>query len=96
VPTRDAWLPAIERLVDAYRTIGVRSAELLELQVLELAPRLAQADVRWRLLDANLGQLYQFDASYTLGDLGCGLRITAIADNETLRLRASIERQRLG
>ena len=32
VPTRDLWLPQVERLVEAYRSIGVRSAEVIELQ----------------------------------------------------------------
>jgi hypothetical protein len=41
------------------------------------------------------GRIYDFDASYTLADLGEGMRITAIAHNETPRLRALIERQRL-
>ena len=35
VPTRDLWLPQIERLVEAYQSIGVRSAEVIELRVLE-------------------------------------------------------------
>jgi hypothetical protein len=91
VPSRDAWIPQIERLVAAYRAIGVRSAEVLELHVDELTPRLAQATARWRLVDGDGQPLYEFDASYTLGDLGEGMRITAIAHNETPRLRARIE-----
>jgi hypothetical protein len=42
VPSREAWLPQIERLVAAYRAIGVASAQVLELQVIELTPRLVQ------------------------------------------------------
>ncbi len=93
VLTREAWVPQIERLVEAYRRIGVRSAEVLELTSIELTPRLVQAAVRWRLIDADGGRLYDFDAAYTLADLGEGMRITAIAHNETPRLRALIERQ---
>ena len=29
VPTREAWLPQVERLVAAYRAIGVDAAEIL-------------------------------------------------------------------
>ena len=79
----------------AYRAIGVRSAEVRELRVTELTPRLAQAAVRWGLIDGEGGRLYDFDAAYTLADLGQGMRITAIAHNETPRLRAFLERQRL-
>jgi hypothetical protein len=78
VPTREAWLPQIERLVAAYRAMDVRSADLVELRVFELTPRLALAAVRWRLIDREGATLYDFDAAYTLADLGQGMRITAI------------------
>ncbi len=95
VANREAWVPQIERPVDAYRAIGVRSAEILGLQLIELMPRLAQATVHWRLVDREGGRIYDFDASYTLADRGDGMRITAIAHNETPRLRAAIERRGL-
>jgi hypothetical protein len=95
VATREAWVPQLERLVAAYRAVGIRFAEVLELQVIELTPRLAQATVHWRLGDAQGRPIYDFDASYTLADLDESMRITAIAHNETARLRALIERQRL-
>lgn len=94
VPSRDAWIPQIERLVAAYQAIDVRSAEVLELQVEELTARLAQATVHWGLEDGDGRRLYDFDATYTLADLGQGWRITAVAHNETSRLRALIERAR--
>lgn len=96
VPTRDLWLPQIELLVEAYRSIGVRSAEVVELQVIELTPRLADAVIRWRLVDREGQPLYDFDAAYTLADSGAGLRITAIAHNETPRLRGAVARSRAG
>jgi len=43
VPTHEAWASQMERLVAAYRKIGVRSAEAGELRVTELTPNLAQA-----------------------------------------------------
>jgi hypothetical protein len=95
VATREAWIPQIERLVAAYRAIGVRAVEVLGLHVAELAPRLSQATVHWGLVDKEGERIYDFDASYTLADLGEGVRITAIAHNETPRLRAVLERQRL-
>jgi hypothetical protein len=57
----------------------------------ELAPQLART-VHWDSVDGAGGRIYGFDASYTLADLGEGIRITAIAHNETPRLRALVER----
>ena len=91
VPSRKAWVPQIERLVGAYRAIRVHSVEALDLQVIELTSRLAQAAVHWGLAGKAGGRIYAFDASYTLVDLGEGMRITAIAHNETARLRATID-----
>jgi hypothetical protein len=96
VPTREAWVPQLERLVGAYRMIGVRSAEFMELSTSELTSRLAQATVHWGLVDADGQRLYDFTASYTLADRGEGLRIIAIAHNETPLLRAVLGRQRPG
>jgi hypothetical protein len=94
VPTREAWIPQIERLVGTYRAIGVHAAEQVELRLIELTPRLAQAAVRWRLVDRDGRQLYEFDASYTLADFGHGFRIGAIAHNEAPQLNALLERLR--
>ena len=94
VPTREDLVPQLEWLVSAYRRIGVRSAEILELRVIELGPPLAQAAVRWRLVDSDGDRIYDFRASYTLADLGHGMRIVAIAHNETIPLRTSIENSR--
>ncbi len=94
VPSRDLWLPQIERLVETYRSIGVRSAEVLDLRVVELTQHLAEATVAWRLADAEGQPLYDFDATYTLADPGTGFRITAIAHNETPRLRGAVARSR--
>jgi hypothetical protein len=90
-----AWISQIEQLLAAYRAIGVRSAEALKLQVIELTPRLGQAALQWSLLDQEGAAIYDFDASYTLADFGQGMRITAIAHNETPRLLAALDRQRL-
>ena len=93
IPSREAWVGQLERLIDAYRAIGVRSAEALHTQVTQLTPRLAQASVRWSLLDQVGARIYDFDASYTLLDVGQGMRIAAIAHNETARLRAALEQR---
>jgi hypothetical protein len=91
VANREEWLPELERLLAAYRGIGVHSADVVELRSVDLTERLAQATVRWRLSDAQGRTIYDFDASYTLVDRDGGMQITAIAHNEIPRLRAAIE-----
>jgi hypothetical protein len=91
---REAWTAELERLLDTYREIGFHSAEVLDAQVIELSPGLVQATVRWRLLDQAGGRIYDFDASYTLLDVGQGMQLAAIAHNETARLRAAREQTR--
>lgn len=85
VPSRDAWRPQLERLLDAYRRLDVRTARVVAVETSELGPDLLQAVVRWELLDRKARRIYEFDASYTLADLGEGLRVTAIAHNESPR-----------
>ena len=90
VPSREAWLPQLERLVGAYLLLGVHTADVLSLQVDDLSPQLGQASVHWGLVTAVRAPVYDFTASYTLADLGEGTRITAIAHNESPRLRAAL------
>ena len=92
VATREAWLPQIEQLVAAYRTIGVRDARIAELEVLKPTPNIRLATVRWRLSDADGEEIYTFDASYSLVDRGDDLRITAIVHDETPRLLERMKR----
>lgn len=94
VADREAWADQLERLLDTYREIGVRSAEILDTQVTELSPRLSLATVRWRLRDQAGARIYDFDASYTLLDVGQGTQLAAIAHNETTRLRAALAQTR--
>lgn len=79
------------RLVGAYRRIGVRRAEVARASTRTLGPALALVAVHWRLLGAEDRLLYEFDAVYTVADLGDGPRICAIAHNEGPRLRALVE-----
>jgi hypothetical protein len=94
VRAREAWVPEIDRLVAAYRGIGVRTVEVLELHATELTSLLAQVTVHWALVDGEGRSIYDFAASYTLADRGDGMRITAIAHNEVPHLRAAVERGR--
>jgi hypothetical protein len=82
VPDVATWTASIERIVGAYRLLGVVSAVIESLQVVEVTPGIAHAVVRWNLKDAAGGSIYAFTASYSLIDTAAGPRITAIAHDE--------------
>ena len=82
VPDAEVWKASIERIVGAYRLLGVVGATIEELRVVEVTPGIAHAVVRWLLADATGGPIYAFTASYTLIDTAAGPRITAIAHDE--------------
>lgn len=94
VPDAEAWRPQIERIVGAYRLLGVAGATADELLVAEVTPRVAHAVVRWALATADGSPVYGFTASYTLVDGPDGTRITAIAHDETPKLMAAVARAR--
>ena len=48
-------------------------------------PVTARASTHWLLRDAEGTELYRFEATYTLVDVGEGLKIVAIANNEMPR-----------
>ena len=92
IPSLEAWLPQIERIVGAYRMLGVASADARDVRVVTVTSRISQVTVNWVLLDGEGGVVYDFHASYTLADLGAGLRITAIAHDESPRMMEALAR----
>jgi hypothetical protein len=94
VPAADAWAPQVERIVGAYRLLGVSGANVARLDVAEVTPGIAQAIVTWSLHTAAGDPVYDFTASYTLADLVDGLRIVAIAHDESPKLMAAVARAR--
>lgn len=87
-----AWIGQIEEFLDLYRRIQAASAQVLNLAVTELSPRLFQAVVRWALTDRAGHRLYDFQAAYTLARIAARLRITAIAHNEMPRYLQCVAR----
>jgi hypothetical protein len=96
VPSLDEWAPQIERIVGAYRLLGVASSALESLVVTGVTPHIAYATVRWGLRDGAGGSIYSFTASYTLAETADGPRIVAIAHDETPKLAAAVSRVRRG
>ena len=96
VPALEAWRPQVERIVGAYRLLGVASSEVQSLVVTTVTPRIAQATVRWGLRDGGGGTIYGFTASYTLAETADGPRVVAIAHDESPKLAAAVARARGG
>ena len=94
VPAADAWGSQVERIVGAYRLLGVSGATVERLDVAEVTPGIAQAVVTWSLHAAAGDPVHDFTASYTLADLPEGTRIVGIAHDETPKLAAAVARAR--
>jgi hypothetical protein len=92
-PARDEWRDQIERLIDMYRAIGVRSARILQMTSTDLSPRVAQTMIHWALRDGSGGDLYDFHALYTLVEVEGELRIGAIAHDEVPRAQDFMARR---
>ncbi len=90
VATRDDWLGVLEGLLGAYRTLGVAAGEPLELDVIELTPRVASVRVAWDLRRADASAIYDFTAIYTLAQIGGAWRVAAIAHDELPKLQAAL------
>ena len=94
VPALEAWRPQIERVVGAYRLLGVASSVVESLEVTEVTPRVAHATVRWGLRASGGGTVYGFAASYTLAETADGPRIVVIAHDESPKLATAVARKR--
>ena len=94
IPSAEGWVPQVERIVGAYRLLGVARATVARLDVDEVTPGIAHATVTWSLQTAAGDPVYDFTGSYTLADLPEGTRIVALAHDETPKLLAAVARAR--
>ena len=82
-PSREAWLAVIERILKMYAAMGVRRAAMIDLSVVTVSPRIAQARLTWDLHGEGDKPLYRFEAIYTLALVDDGLKIVqVISENE--------------
>ncbi len=86
------WIGKLEQLLKLYRVINVGTARVLDLNVTAISPQLAQAHIHWALETATGEHLYDFEAIYTVAQIGSELRITAIAHNEMPQYQACVAR----
>lgn len=83
VPSREVWTAVIERILEMYRAMGVRGADIRDLRVTEISPQLAQARLVWALRGEADRPLYEFDATYTLALVEGEMKIVqVISENE--------------
>lgn len=90
IGSREEWTNQLRRLLRGYRAMEFSSANILDLSVIELSPRLLQVFVHWDLRDRDEASLYDFKAAYTLVEIARNLKITAIAHNELPRFRTRL------
>jgi hypothetical protein len=96
IPSVEAWIPQLERLLAGYAQLGVHTARMRETRTSRFSPRLAQVAVHWALETSAAKPVYEFDAAYTLVASGDALKITAIAHNEQLRAREAMAKRASG
>jgi hypothetical protein len=88
--SKEQWTQQLEGLLGGYRKLGVAKSRARSLDVVTIAPNLAQARVHWDLFTAAGQPIYDFHSVYTLGRFEGGLRIIAIAHDELPRLRGAL------
>ena len=96
IPSVDAWIPQLERLLGLYAQLDVKTATMREALTTRFSPRLAQVAVEWTLESSAGKTIYEFDATYTLVATGNALKVTAIAHNEQLRAREAMANRASG
>jgi Domain of unknown function (DUF4440) len=90
VAGEEEWGALLERLLAAYRGLGVTDAAPLELAVVEPLARVASARVHWELRREDGSAIYDFNAVYTLVRLGAAWRVAAIVHDELPKLHAAM------
>jgi hypothetical protein len=90
--SREEWKPIIERIVDAYQKIGVKTATIESVWTDNISPHLAVVRVGWHLKNAEGSTLYEFTSVYTLAEVDDRLRVSAVVHDELPKLRAALRR----
>jgi hypothetical protein len=89
VPTREVWTAVIERILQMYGAMGVRTAAMVDLRIVNISPQIAQARLVWALRGEGDTALYEFEATYTVALLDGELKIVqVISENEQPKFQA--------
>ncbi len=84
----------VERVLALHRELGVQTGRILDLDVIELSPRMAGLVLRYEFSDAAGRSLYDFQGIYTLVKVDRRYRIAAISHNQIPRLVGRVEERR--
>jgi len=84
----------VERVLALHRELGVQTGRILDLDVIELSPRMAALVLRYEFSDAAGRSLYDFQGIYTLVKVDRRYRIAAISHNQIPRLVGRVEERR--
>ncbi|HYD52028.1 MAG TPA: hypothetical protein VEA99_05350 [Gemmatimonadaceae bacterium] len=90
--SREDFRPIIQRILDAYERIGLKSPTIESVWTDTISPRLAVVRVGWHLRNADEATLYEFTSVYTLAEVEGRLRVSAVAHDELPKLRAALRR----
>lgn len=90
VATAEHWPDALQRLLEAYRRLGVVEAVPLTLTIDEPMKPVAIVRTHWTLQRQDGGSVYDFTAIYTLTRIDGQLRIVAIVHDELPALQAAL------
>jgi hypothetical protein len=90
IAVAENWPGVLQRLLDAYQSLGVVEAVPLALTIDEPMEPVAIARAHWALLRRDGDSVYDFIAVYTVTRIDGQLRIVAIAHNELPALEAAM------
>ena len=91
VASVDEWPAVLERLLGAYKRLGVTDCVPAAVEITEPMDAVAVMRVHWALQRADREPVYDFTAVYTLALATGRLRIVALAHDELPKMRKALQ-----
>jgi hypothetical protein len=91
VASVDEWPAVLERLLRAYKRLGVTDCVPAAVEITEPMDAVAVMRVHWALQRADREPVYDFTAVYTLALATGRLRIVALAHDELPKMRKALQ-----
>lgn len=87
----EEWPGVLERLLVAYKRLGVKDCVPLAVEITEPMDAVAVVRMQWALQREDREAVYDFTAVYTLALAASRLRIVALAHDELPKMRAALQ-----
>ena len=87
----EEWPGVLERLLGAYKRLGVTDCVPLAVEITEPMDAVAMMRVHWALERTDREPVYDFTAVYTIALAAGRLRIVALAHDELPKMRAALQ-----